>query len=142
VSALDVSIQAQVIHLLQALQEKYRLTYLFISHDLRVVYHISDRVMVMYLGKIVELADKETLFANPAHPYTRALLSAIPEMARTAEKKTRIQLEGDIPSPLNIPAGCRFHPRCPERRDICRSEVPPMAELAPGHLCQCHFARE
>jgi oligopeptide/dipeptide ABC transporter ATP-binding protein len=141
VSALDVSIQAQVINLLQELQEKYKLTYLFISHDLRVVYHISNRVMVMYLGKIVELADKADLYANPVHPYTKALLSAIPEVARTAKSKERIRLEGDIPSPLNIPAGCRFHPRCPECRDICRSEAPPTVELAPGHLCRCHFAQ-
>jgi oligopeptide/dipeptide ABC transporter ATP-binding protein len=142
VSALDVSIQAQVINLLRDLQKKYKLTYLFISHDLRVVYHISNRVAVMYLGKIVEIADKETLYAHPAHPYTKALLSAIPEAARTAKNKARIHLEGDIPSPLNIPAGCRFHPRCHERRDICGAETPPTVALAPGRLCQCHFARE
>ncbi|MDL2219173.1 dipeptide ABC transporter ATP-binding protein [Ruminococcaceae bacterium OttesenSCG-928-O06] len=142
VSALDVSIQAQVINLMQALQEKYKLTYLFISHDLRVVHHISDRVAVMYLGKIVEIADKDTLYANPTHPYTRALLSAIPEAAQTAQNKERIHLEGDIPSPLNVPGGCRFHPRCPACRDVCRTEVPPTVELEPGHLCQCHFAEE
>ena len=142
VSALDVSIQAQVINLMQTLQRKYQLTYLFISHDLRVVYHISDRVAVMYLGKLMEIADKETLYSNPAHPYTRALLSAIPEAAGTARGDTRIRLEGDIPSPLHIPGGCRFHTRCPACCDICRMEPPPVVELEPGHLCQCHFAEE
>jgi oligopeptide transport system ATP-binding protein len=137
VSALDVSIQAQIINLLQDLQERLHLTYLFIAHDLRVVEHISQRTAIMYLGKIVELASRDEIYANPRHPYTRALLSAIPALhgAVTAE---RIKLPGEMPSPLNPPPGCSFHPRCPYAKDICRTVEPRLETGRGGHAVACH----
>ena len=141
VSALDVSIQAQIINLLRELQRKMGLTYLFVSHDLSVVEHISNRVAVMYLGKIVELADTETLYRKPRHPYTVSLLSAIP-VPDPARKKARIVLKGDVPSPARPPSGCRFHPRCFMAREICGREDPPLREVQPGHWTACHFAEQ
>ncbi len=142
VSALDVSIQAQVINLMQDLQKSMDLTYLFISHDLSVVKHISTRVAVMYLGKIVELADKKDIFDDPLHPYTVSLLSAIP-IPDPRMKKSKILLEGDVPSPVNPPSGCPFHTRCPKRMDICDKEVPVFREYRKGHWSACHLnARE
>ena len=141
VSALDVSIQAQVINLLKKLQREYKLTYLFISHDLGVVRHISDRVIVMYLGKIVEIADKKSLFSNPQHPYTKALLSAIPS-TNAATKKERIILKGDVPSPIDPPTGCRFHTRCPFATEKCVNETPELRTedgMNSGHQAACHY---
>ncbi|MDF2682579.1 MAG: hypothetical protein K0R47_3769 [Brevibacillus sp.] len=137
VSALDVSIQSQVINLLQDLQEQFQLTYLFIAHDLSVVKHISDRVGVMYLGRIVELAEKNDLYDSPMHPYTKALLSAVP-VPNPLIKKERIVLQGDVPSPANPPSGCTFHPRCSECMDICRTEKPAFQEVN-GRYVACHL---
>jgi oligopeptide transport system ATP-binding protein len=137
VSSLDVSIQAQIINLLQELQERMHLTYLFISHDLRVVEHISHRVAIMYLGKVVEIANAETIYRDAKHPYTRALLSAVP-MPDIARKKERIVLEGDVPSPVNPPPGCTFHPRCSYREALCSQTEPPLDFDADGHGVSCH----
>ncbi|QHT60605.1 dipeptide ABC transporter ATP-binding protein [Paenibacillus lycopersici] len=141
ISALDVSIQAQVVNLLQDLQRDYGLTYLFIAHDLAMVKHISDRVAVMYLGKMVELAESEELYSNPKHPYTKALMSAIPVPdLDVAENKERIVLSGDLPSPVNPPSGCPFRTRCPFATEKCAAEVPAFREVEPNHWAACHYA--
>ena len=141
VSALDVSIQAQILNMLEKLQRELNLTYLFIAHDLAVVKHISDEIGVMYLGKIVEFQTSKGLHANPQHPYTRALLSAIPIPDPVASsKRQRIILEGDVPNPVHPPSGCPFHTRCAYKKDICTREVPELRETEPGHLVSCHFA--
>ena len=140
ISALDVSIQAQVINMLEDLQRDRGLTYLFIAHDLSMVKHISDRIGVMYIGKIVELTDADELYSNPKHPYTQALLSAIPiPDPEVAKKNQRILLEGDVPSPINPPSGCRFRTRCQYAMDICAAEEPVTRELSEGHYCACHL---
>ncbi len=140
ISALDVSIQAQIVNLLIKLQKEMGLTYLFISHDLSMVKHISDRVGVMYLGSMVELASNHDLYDNPLHPYTQALISAIPEADPDEEEgKKRVHLEGEVPSPINPPAGCRFKGRCKYAKDICGQEMPEFKELEPGHFVACHM---
>jgi oligopeptide transport system ATP-binding protein len=140
VSALDVSIQAQIINLLEDLQEKFNLTYLFIAHDLAVVRHISDRIAVMYLGELVEIASRMDLYHNPMHPYTRALLSAVPIANPTVEsKREHIILKGEVPSPLFPPKGCHFHPRCESSLEICSKEPPQKKEISPGHSVTCHL---
>lgn len=138
VSALDVSVQAQVLNLLQELKEKLGLTYFFISHNLNVVYQVSDRVGVMYLGKMVEIAEYDQLYEKHYHPYTEALLSAIPQVNQE-DQRERIHLEGEVPSPTNPPSGCRFHTRCPKVCDRCRAEEPQLKEVEPGHLVACHL---
>ncbi|MBM3548863.1 MAG: dipeptide ABC transporter ATP-binding protein [Alphaproteobacteria bacterium] len=140
VSALDVSIQAQVINLMQDLQKEFGLTYLFISHNLAVIRHIADRVAVMYLGKIVELTDKHSLYADPKHPYTQALLSAIP-IANPDRKRQRVVLTGDVPSPINPPSGCHFHTRCPYAEARCKAIEPPLSDVGGGHQVACHLVQ-
>lgn len=139
VSALDVSIQSQVLNIMDDLQKELGLTYLFIAHDLAVVKHISDRIGVMYLGRMMEITDKHTLYRNPLHPYTQALLSAIPKSHPSEIKRERIILKGDVPSPSNPPAGCVFHTRCPQAMDHCKQAVPMLKELEPGHFVACHL---
>ena len=141
VSALDVSIQAQIINLLEDLQKRLGLTYLFIAHDLSVVRHISDRVVVMYLGKVAEVADRTSLYENPLHPYSRALLSAVPIPDPKLEaRRDHTVLRGEVPSPLNPPSGCVFHPRCPIAEARCSAQIPPLREVKPGHWAACHLA--
>ena len=142
VSALDVSVQAQILNLLQELQEQMGLTYVFVAHDLSVVAHISDRVAVMYVGKLVELAPTIELFTNPKHPYTEALLSAIPKPDPRRKGSARILLEGEVANPAKPPAGCYFHPRCVYAQKICQQEDPVLDEVAPGHYVKCHFAHD
>jgi oligopeptide/dipeptide ABC transporter ATP-binding protein len=141
IAALDVSIQAQIVNLLEELQSKLGLTYLFIAHDLSMVRHISDRVAVMYLGRIVEVADWQTIYADPRHPYTQSLLSAIPIPDPVIEaQRQRIILEGDVPSAANMPSGCRFNTRCPIRQERCVQDDPQLHEITPGHWAACHYA--
>jgi peptide/nickel transport system ATP-binding protein len=137
VAALDVSIQAQILNLFMDLREQLDLTYLFISHDLGVVEHLADRVVIMYLGRIVEEAPAEEIFAHPSHPYTAALLAEVPRIE--ARKRAFTAIKGEIPSPLNPPAGCHFHPRCPYAMEVCRESAPPLREIAPGHRNACHL---
>jgi oligopeptide/dipeptide ABC transporter ATP-binding protein len=139
VSALDVSIQAQIINLLMDLQDELKLSYLFVAHDLAVVEHISHRVAVMYLGRIVEMTDKQSLFEMPLHPYTEALLSAVPIPKAAARRRNRVILKGDVPSPINPPSGCHFHARCPYAMPRCRIDVPTLREVKPGHWASCHL---
>jgi oligopeptide/dipeptide ABC transporter ATP-binding protein len=139
VSALDVSIQAQIINLLMDLQEEFNLSYLFVAHDLAVVEHISHRVAVMYLGRIVEMTDKTSLFEMPLHPYTEALLSAVPIPKASARGRKRVILTGDVPSPINPPSGCHFHTRCPYAMARCKVDVPSLREVVPGHFASCHL---
>jgi oligopeptide/dipeptide ABC transporter ATP-binding protein len=138
VSALDVSIQASILNLFKKMQKERGLSYLFISHDLSVVKHLCDRIAVMYLGRIVELAEKKELFANTLHPYTRALMSAIPAI-RDSERREKIRLQGEPPSPIDPPSGCAFHVRCPYARAVCAEQVPPLRDMGGGHLVACHF---
>lgn len=151
VSALDVSIQAQILNLLEDLQDEFKLTYVFISHDLGVVRHISDRIAVMYLGHVVEVADADELYARPKHPYTAALLSAVPKGHAGSNVAERVVLTGDVPSPIDPPSGCVFHPRCPKARQVaggegvpenCRTEFPPLGEVLPHHICACWYPVE
>ena len=139
VSALDVSIQAQIINLLMDLQDEFKLSYLFVAHDLAVVEHISHRVAVMYLGRIVEMTDKQSLFEMPLHPYTEALLSAVPIPKSSARGRRRVILKGDVPSPINPPSGCHFHARCPYAMPRCRTDVPALREVKSGHWASCHL---
>jgi peptide/nickel transport system ATP-binding protein/oligopeptide transport system ATP-binding protein len=139
VSALDVSIQAQIINLLMDLQDEFGLSYLFVAHDLAVVEHISHRVAVMYLGRIVEMTDRKSLFEMPLHPYTEALLSAVPIPKASARGRKRVILTGDVPSPINPPSGCHFHARCPYAMPRCKAEAPPLREVVPGHVAACHL---
>ena len=138
VSALDVSIQAQVLNLMKDIQKELNLTYLFIAHDLSVVQYMSDRIVVMYLGKIVEIADKRALYEKPMHPYTKALLSAIP-VPKIGGKQKRQVLQGEVPSPIKKPTGCAFHPRCPHCTDICRRQDPALIQCPDGHCVACHM---
>lgn len=139
VSALDVSVRAQVLNLLEKLQDELKLTYLFVSHDLSVIEHICDRVVIMYLGKIMEIGRKEDIFHHPRHPYTRALLSAIPAIDPQAKSMERIKLEGDVPSPVDPPAGCRFHTRCAQCMEACSKDAPELRDLGNGHFVACHL---
>jgi peptide/nickel transport system ATP-binding protein len=141
VSALDVSVQAQILNLLQDLQAEFGLTYLFITHDLSVVEYLANRVAVMYVGKLVEVASTDQLFASPQHPYTEALLSAVPKTT-PGRKRKRIILPGEVADPASPPEGCYFHPRCQYVRDRCRTEAPALREIRPGHRVACHFAEE
>ena len=141
VSALDLSIQAQIVNLLKDLQEEFGLTYLFISHDLGVIEHVCDRVAVMYLGRIVEIASAEDLYGRPRHPYTEALLNAVPFPDPNRHRRKQV-LSGEIPSPIDPPTGCHFHPRCPYAKEICRQEYPAFSEQVPGHKAACHFSAE
>ena len=141
VSALDVSVRAQVLNLMRNMQQKKNLTYLFISHDLSVVRHISDRIAVMYLGSVAEVADKAQLYSNPMHPYTKALLSAIP-LPDVKKKRQRIILQGDVPSAYNPPSGCKFHTRCPYATDLCKQEIPVLRQMEKGHQVACHRTEE